>query len=302
MRIGPVLVSVLAFLLCSGFDGQGRFPKEAPPGDLGPAIRAVRSVLEPVYALRGILFQTRLELIAWQGGPAGRAAVADWLSMSPADAGWVAERIDHMAALEGKKRDKVVIDAAKTLGGPLEQNDVKRSLRALLKAEALKPGQPPPADEASLLYIVGDGAARKSFTSRLGRIPKILEQFKDLPDAVKKVGTRSAAAFAKIKKNANKAGDDGEAAGTLAVDALVIGFTIPELIEDVKAVPTVLQSIVKEGQAIAQVLPKVQEKLAGVSQDEATAALSAATLLGQLDGQLPTADTFAGLGGLLGGL
>ena len=279
------LAVAAAFTLLTGFGGQGHF-KPIEAGASSEFLTQVRELVKPVYALRGALFQLRLELIA--ADPANeqdRPLLQPWLDMPAAEAGYAALVYDKARAStnDAKAREKSASGLAKTLGSLKERKDITETFVAMLDFEGMEIGKALALPEGGVTFLAGSESARKRVGARLEEVKSILEQFKSLPADIKRVGAGAEKAVKETTQHAKKAGKgDASALLTTAFDVVGAVAVGQEVLDDINAIPKLLIAITKDSKAIAEVLAAVRGKLgdafSGINFDVFSA----------LDGGLPT--------------
>jgi hypothetical protein len=257
-----MLALVAAFTLLTGFSGQGHF-KPIEAGASSELLTQVRELVKPVYALRGALFQLRLELIA--ADPANeqdRPLLQPWLDMPAAEAGFAALVYDKARGGDAKAREKSASSLAKSLGSLKERKDISETFVAMLDFEGMEIGKALALPEGGVASLAGSESARKRIGARMEEVKSILEQFKSLPSDINKVGAAAEKAVKETSQHAKKA-SKGDASAILATGFDVVGAVAvgQEVLDDINAVPKLLKAIASDSKAIGETFAAISGKL-----------------------------------------
>lgn len=264
---GRSLVLVVALLIpATALAGGPRFPRKAAPGDSGKLVHAARQVLLPLYQLRGILFQTRLELSLLRAPAGERARWSRWLSLPAGEAGYAAETLLRARQLPPPQRLELVAANTPTLGAGGDEGTLAQQMLSLVDADMLLPGTPLVADDALVANLVAEPSALSRLAKRLRRVPKIAGRLRRTPNRVAEVRRRFAKASTAVKRKGKGAlaGNMGSILG-LAAEGIVAGVSVPDLVTDLTQAPSASQAILLDSKALGAMLPDLQARVVALA-------------------------------------
>lgn len=292
----PRIVALGAlFVLTSGFSGQGRFSQPLEAGASSAVLNQVRAVVRPLYAVRGALFQLRLELTASDpANAADREVFEPWLSLDAADAGWAAQQLDQLRTAPSGQRPAVAQRIATTLGGLRDRRQIQDDA-ALFTDSAVLPtletGRPFAPPGPALIAVLAAPASKARVVARVQTIQGAITSFQTLPAEVQRVVAAARVSGRQASQDGQKAAR-GNLNGILDTTTNVVGAVAfgQEVLADVEAIPAVLTAIVSESSQLATTLGGIAADTASGLGDLALAPLQSLTASG-----LPTAAAYDAL-------
>ncbi len=256
----PLLVSA------SAAAGGPRFPRKASPGEAGKLIHAARATLLPLYQLRGILFQTRLELSLMRAPPGERTRWLAWLKLPAGEAGYAAETLVRAQQVAPPERLALVAADPPWLSGGRDTSRTVQEMLSLAGADMLIPGVPLVVDDVLVANLAADPASLKRLGKRLGRVAAVSKALRRTPKKVAAVRRRFAKAKEATRRKGKRAmaGDLKSILG-LAAEGVVTGISAPALVADAARAPAMSQAVVEDARALGAALGELQRRLVALA-------------------------------------
>ncbi len=240
-----------------------RFEGAFVPGKTGELVREIGKTLVPIYGIRGRLFQIRMQLYAMSLPPDERSRLRKWLDMDPADAGFLAEHLLHakVAGPAGSApRERLLTEAAEAMGD--DEGRLSSDMGLLVDTRVLYPGIPLHLDPALILGLVADREATNRLVRYVKDIAKLAKRSKAIPKQIKRIKKKYQELKKKIPKDTKKAKKGSwEGILSLAVEAAAVGIGVPQVYEDLSALPDVLQDIYNDCVVVPNILASLREVL-----------------------------------------
>ncbi len=261
-RAGVVTGTLVAWSLLCGFSGAGRFSQPIEAGASSAVLNQVRAVIRPLYALRGSLFQLRLELTASDPANAADAALfAPWLALDPADAGWAAQQIHGIRAAPTDKRGQLTQSLASTLGGLRERRQIQSDVELFTDGSllpTLQTGREFATPGPALIAVLAAPASKERVTRRLETISSTIQSFAALPGEVEAVLTAARETGRQARRDGERAAR-GSLTGILNTSINVVGGVsfAQQVIADLDAIPGLISSILSESVQIGGTLSSI---------------------------------------------
>lgn len=244
--------------------GAGRFARSGnKDAALSSMFDDVRSLIKPLYEVRGALFHLRCELLRLSAEEEDAGALAPWSHLGLADAGWLATQVHFATVHDGKKAATTRrIRAGRVFGGTGKRSKpVKRNLKWLASRRVLDANhafdfesmiqrlqEDPNSPRRIVSHFNGLRAALKRLTKAMARLPQ-------MPSRIEK----AAGKFAAQAKKAG--GGSGQAFALVALDGLTGAVAAGALVEDVRDLSQVTAGIVADSQSLGRILKQAGEKI-----------------------------------------